>query len=68
MFSTKNINRKALINDIVKIATVLITTHVLTHVRAGKKLFDEESLYSVLFTLLGYVFYHVVMVNIVRPL
>lgn len=68
MLSTKNTNRKALINDLVKNATILLAVHILTNTRSGKKLFDEESLYNILFTLLAFVFYHVVLVNFIPPL
>lgn len=68
MLSSKNTNKNALINDLVKNATVLIAIHVLKSTRQGKKLFDEESVYDVLFFLLALVFYHVVMVNFVPPL
>ncbi len=68
MLGGKNTDRKALINDLVKNATIMVAVHVLTNTRAGKKLFDEESLYGILFTLLGFVLYHVVVVNIVEPL
>ena len=67
MLSTKNTDRKALVNDLVKNASIMIAVHVLTNTRAGKKLFDEESLYGILFTLLAFVFYHVVVVNFVPP-
>ncbi len=67
MLSTKNTNRKALVNDLVKNACIMTVVHVLTNTRSGKKLFDEESLYGILFTLLAFVFYHVVFVNFVPP-
>jgi hypothetical protein len=67
MLSTKNTNRKALVNDLAKNACIMVAVHVLTNTRAGKKLFDEESLYGILFTLLAFVFYHVVFVNFVPP-
>jgi hypothetical protein len=67
MLSTKNTDRKALVNDLVKNASIMIAVHVLTNTRAGKKLFDEESLYGILFTLLAFVFFHVVVVNFVPP-
>lgn len=68
MLSSKNTNKNALINDLVKNAAVLLVLHVLTKTRAGAKLFDENSVYEILFTLLGFVFYHVVVVNFVPPL
>lgn len=68
MLSSKNTNKNALINDLVKNAAVLLVIHVLTKTRAGAKLFDENSVYEILFTLLGFVFYHVVVVNFVPPL
>ena len=67
MFSTKNTDRKALINDLVKNSCIMVAVHVLTHTRAGKKLFDEESVNGILITLLAFVFYHVVFVNVVPP-
>ena len=68
MLSSKNTNKNALINDLVKNAAVLLVVHVLTKTRAGAKLFDENSVYDILFTLLAFVFYHVVVVNFVPPL
>jgi hypothetical protein len=68
MLSTKNTDRKALINDLTKNACIMIAVHVLTNTRAGKKLFDEESVYGIILTLLAFVFYHVVFVNFVPPL
>lgn len=67
MLSTKNTNKKALINDLVKNTCIMVVVHIITHTRAGKKLFDEESLYAILFTLSAFVFYHVVFVNFVPP-
>ncbi len=67
MLSTKNTDRKALVNDLVKNACIMIAVHVLTNTKQNKKLFDEESLYGILFTLLAFVFYHVVFVNFIPP-
>jgi hypothetical protein len=64
-FSFKNFNKKSMINDLVKNATILTAVHILTKTRAKANLFDEDSLYHILFILLGFVFYHVVMVNII---
>jgi hypothetical protein len=68
MLSTKNTDRKALINDLAKNACIMVAVHVITNTRAGKKLFDEDSVNGILFTLLAFVFYHVVFVNFVPPL
>jgi len=68
MLSGKNTDRKALINDLVKNSAIMVAVHVLTNTRAGKKLFDEESVYGIVYTLLAFVFYHVVFVNFVPPL
>jgi hypothetical protein len=68
MLSTKNTNKNALINDLVKNSSIMVAVHVLTNTKAGKKLFDEESVYGILLTLLAFVFYHVVVVNFVPPL
>jgi hypothetical protein len=67
MLSTKNTDRKALVNDLVKNACIMVVVHVLTNTRGKKPLFDEESLYGILFTLLAFVFYHVVFINFVPP-
>jgi len=68
MFSTQNTNKKALINDLTKNACILLSVHIVANSYAGKKLFDQDFLYSVMFTLLAFVFYHVVFVNFVPPL
>ena len=68
MLSMKESTRKNLINDLVKNAAIMVTVHVLTNTRAGKKLFDEESVYGILLTLLAFVFFHTVVVNVVPPL
>ena len=67
MFSTKNTDRKALVNDLVKNACIMVAVHILTNARGKKPYFDEESLYGIIFTLLAFVFYHVVFVNFVPP-
>ncbi len=66
--SNSKTDRKALINDLVKNSAIMVAVHVLTNTRAGKKLFDEDTLYGMVFTLLAFVFYHVVVVNFVPPL
>jgi hypothetical protein len=68
MLSSKNTDRKALINDLTKNACLMIVVHILTNTRANKKLFDEETVNGFLFTLLAIVFYHIVFVNFVPPL
>jgi len=64
----KYTNRKDLINDLVKNAVVLLISHILLHLRTEKKLFDEDSMYVILFILLGYAFYHIIVSNIIHPL
>jgi hypothetical protein len=68
MLSTKNTEKKALINDLNKNACIIIVVHIIANTYAGKKLFDQEFLYSLIFTLLGFVFYHIVFVNFIPPL
>lgn len=68
MLSTKNTNRNALINDLVKNSCIMVVVHVLTNTRSGAKLFEEEAVTNMLITLLAFVFYHVVFVNFVPPL
>ena len=57
-----------LINDIVKHSCVLVTIHVLTKTKQGKALFDEDSVYDILYFLIGLVFYWTVIEKIVKPL
>ena len=61
----KNSNKAPLINDIVKNATVLIIAHILSKSYTGSKLFDNQSLYEILFMLLGFVVYYELVVNII---
>ena len=68
MLNMKESTRKNLINDLVKNAAIMLAVHVLTKTRSGQKLFDEESVYGILLTLLAFVFFHVVIVNVVPPL
>jgi hypothetical protein len=68
MLYSKNTNRNALINDLVKNTTILLVIHILTKTRAGAKLFDEESVYGIIFFLVSLVMYHIVVVNFVPPL
>jgi len=63
----KNTDKKALTNDLVKNAVIMLTAHVISNTRSEKKLFNEESMNVIIYTLLGFVFYHVVFVNIVPP-
>ena len=68
MLSAKTAQRNALINDLTKNAAIMIAVHLLTNTRSGKKFFDEESVYAIILTLLAFVFYHVVFINIVPAL
>jgi len=68
MLHSKSTYLNPLINDLVKNATILVIIHVLTKTKAGKALFDEDSVYSILYFLLGLVFYHIVLTKFVPPL
>ncbi len=68
MLSTKTSQRNALLNDLTKTATWMVIAHLLTKTRSGGKFFDEESVYAIIFTLLGLVFYHIVFQHVVPPL
>jgi len=68
MLSTSNTDKKALVNDLAKNACILFAVHLIANTYSGKRLFDQDFLYSVMFTLLGFVFYHIVFVNFVPPL
>ena len=68
MLSTKTAQRNALINDLTKNAAIMIVAHLLNKTRSGSKYFDEESVYGIIFTLLAFVFYHVVFQHVVPAL
>ena len=68
MASSKTSEFNPLINDLVKNATILVVIHILSKTRSGKQLFDENSVYEILYFLLGLVFYHIVLTKFVPPL
>ena len=68
MLSSKTAQRNALINDLTKNAAILTVVHLLTKFRSGGKYFDEESVYAIILTLLGFVFYHTVFQHLVPAL
>lgn len=68
MLSSNTVKRNALMNDLTKNAAIMVAVHLLTKTRAGTKFFDEDSVYAMVFTLLAFVFYHMVFVNVVPAL
>lgn len=68
MFELKHFNKKTMINDIVKIMSIMIACHICTRLRKGDALFDEETIYSLLFTSIGFMFYHIVVTNFIKPM
>jgi hypothetical protein len=46
----------------------MIVAHVLTMSRDKKPMFDEKSVYDIIFVLVGLAVYNLVVVNIVKPL
>ena len=67
MNNNKNLNKGPLINDLVKTGTMLTIAHILSKSYSGDKLFDNRSLYEILFTLLGLVVYYELVINIIPP-
>ncbi len=65
MLSLNPQTQKSLFNDLVKNLSVLVVQHVLLKQRSGQKMFDEDSLYAILFFLLGLVVYWSIVVNVV---
>ena len=55
------VNKKALISDLVKVATFNIVAHVLMGLRFDEPLFSEKFLYSLIFILIGFTVYHVAL-------
>jgi hypothetical protein len=53
------VDRKGLIIDLVKVATFNIVAHILMNMRYGDPLFNEKFIYSLVFILAGFVFYHI---------
>jgi hypothetical protein len=63
-----NFDKKALVSDLLKVATFNIVAHYLMHVRFGDALFDEKFIYSLVFILLGFALYHVVIAGYIKNL
>jgi len=58
----------SLINDLVKTATFLIIAHILLKIQTGKQLFDQDSVYSIIYVLLGLIFYWILIAKFIPPL
>ena len=64
-------NRKDLVNDLVKNATILLFVAMVTKSkfeRGSVIPLDKATMNSIIVTLLAFVFYHMVVVNLVKPL
>lgn len=64
-------NRKDLVNDLIKNATILLFVAIVTKSkfeRGSVIPLDKATLNSIIVTLLAFVFYHMVVVNLVKPL
>ncbi len=64
MLGLKDQNQKSLYNDLVKNASVLLVQHILLKYRSNQRMFDDDSLYAILFFLVGLVAYWSVVVNV----
>jgi hypothetical protein len=62
-----NIDKKALINDVAKWATILVVAHVIVKYLTNAPMFDEASVREILATLAGVAAYHAVVVQVVKP-
>lgn len=65
--SSQSARNNALINDLTKVGSMAVFVHVVTKLRGDGRYFDAESVNSIVLTLLGFVFYHLVFVNMVPP-
>jgi hypothetical protein len=64
----RKVNKKALVEDLVKVATFQIVAHVLMSYKYGEELFNDKFVYSVIFTLIGFTVYHVLLDSRVNSL
>jgi hypothetical protein len=64
----KKVNKKALVEDLVKVATFNIVAHVLMSIKYGDELFSDKFVYSLIFILIGFTVYHVLLDSRVRSL
>ena len=55
------VDKKALVGDLVKVATFNIVAHALMSYKYGDELFNEKFVYSLIFILIGFAIYHVVL-------
>lgn len=71
MMFMDSVNRKDLVNDLVKNATILLFVAMVTKSkfeRGSVIPLDKTTINSIVVTLLAFVFYHMVIVNLVKPL
>lgn len=60
----KKVNKKALIDDVLKNAMILILVHVISRQLAGQIMFDAQSIRDIAVTLLAVAIYHVIMAQL----
>ena len=66
MISIENIDKKALLNDVAKAATILVVVHIITKYLAEQPMFDEKSLREIAIILVGVAAYHAVVAQYVK--
>lgn len=65
MIGLTNETKNDLINDLVKNSSVLLVQHLLLKYRSKQALFDDDSVYGILFFLAGLTVYWSVVVNVI---
>jgi hypothetical protein len=74
--NSKNVDVRSLRNDLVKNAMIIVVSRVLTYFVQQRnpvsgvdlsKLFDPEWTYSLVFTLVGFVLYHLLVNHYLNP-
>ena len=60
--------KNAMINDVLKYVYIVTIIHMLTKYRTGGQMFDEESVYSIIFTGVSVTLYYVIFISAVPVL
>jgi len=67
-FSREVSIKNAMINDVIKNIYLVAMVHVLTKYRAGGAMFDEDTIYSIIFTGVAVTLYYTIFIGMVPVL
>lgn len=65
MIKLNKTDRKQMIVDLLRAITVAVVVHLLHACKDNTPMFNDELVYSVLFTTVGFAAYHIVTVNVI---